>query len=307
MDGASFCHNCGTDLRHFIDQQAPLSSSPSFGAVREDVKKYSDYGKSTDRIVSPLWILVPISSLAIAFYLIAMFILALESFLASFGPPGSATPPTITPAILPLPFNLAFLGILEAASLVPSILFLYLLYILIKRRNLHFERQNRLFYSISYALRVAAGTRTGKLVYDVGPELQSIDYDLQTSRNRETEKSAVLWVILLIVPIVEIFAYFYIFYFLTNDFQEHEANENLVLSKMSRVLGSMGVPFSFSRDEGGIHYSSFWIYFLLTIVTLGIFAIYWEYLLISGPNKHFRNQVKIEDNLVEALSTLAPP
>jgi hypothetical protein len=290
LEGSTFCHNCGADLRPFIGQK-----ELSYSQISDDIKKYSAYRTSTDKIVSPLWLLVPISSLAISYYSVVTLILTLESFFSSLPPAGTAPP---TPPALPL--SLTQLSILEGISLIPYVLFLYFMYILVKRRNLHFERQNRLFYAIFLTLGMAVSKRSD-LSRDVHTDLSSINSELQSSRYRETEKSAILWVILLIVPIIGTFAYFYIFYFLANDFQEHEVGEDFALSNISRVLRSIGISFSYDRSFGTIRYSSFWLYFILDIVTLGLFGIYWMYLLINGPNMHFRNQAKIEDALISSI------
>ena len=43
------------------------------------------------------------------------------------------------------------------------------------------------------------------------------------------------------------------------------------------------------------------MYFVLTVLTLGLFEIYWLYTLINDPNEHFREHRIIEAKILEAL------
>ncbi len=45
------------------------------------------------------------------------------------------------------------------------------------------------------------------------------------------------------------------------------------------------------------------MYLILTIVT-GIFGIYWSYTLIKDPKTHFREQSRIETELLSRLEAL---
>ena len=215
---------------------------------------------------------------------------------------------TLTTPVTPqISFSSALLSQFELVSFAISILSIYLFYSLIHRRNLHFERQYRFFYDVSLALKNLNSAKGLGADQNTQNDLHSIDGDLTNVHYYETEKSAVLFAILLIVPIVSAFAYLYIFYFLMKDFEDHERMEDQILSNVKNVLRPMGAEFSFSRSDsaGEISYHSFWVYFLLTIVTLGLFESYWLYILIREPNKHFRNQVQIEDRLIGAIASLA--
>ena len=47
------------------------------------------------------------------------------------------------------------------------------------------------------------------------------------------------------------------------------------------------------------------LYIVLTIVTLGLFLLYWVYVVTNDPNKHFAVHRSVEQNLVRALEELA--
>lgn len=184
---------------------------------------------------------------------------------------------------------------------------LYLLYRLIDRRNQHFERQARVLYDASYITRqVLTARKAGQLSSEDANNLARIDATINSMRGLETHKSALLWVVLILIPIVDIFAIFYIFYFLTRDFKQHEDNEDYVLSALSYIFPSMGAPPLQTRTKRLSH-RSFILYLILDLVTLGIFNIYWFYVLIKDPNQHFVGDAALESELTSSISSLSVP
>jgi uncharacterized OB-fold protein len=297
----NFCEKCGTDLRPVRSSQAANipSANLNVAPTLEDMKEASELRKRTDNIISPLWILVPLGSLALSYTTFIVIIIEIERLFASLSSTSGTTTP-ITPPSFP------GLSYLELVSLVLLILFLYLFYTLIKRRNLHFERQYRFFYDASLVLKNLVVAKGLAMNQDVEYDLRYIDYDLTTIHYSERDRSAILWVILAVIPIIDIFAYFYIFYFLMKDFEEHESMEDSLVSKIGKVLASMGANFSFRRENsaGGIPNRNFWLYLILDIITLGAFQIYWIYTLIKDPNRHFLNQIQIENGILSAVESL---
>jgi len=120
-------------------------------------------------------------------------------------------------------------------------------------------------------------------------------------RADEGEQSGVLWVILTLVfqPVL-----LYVAYFLGRDFYRHERREDGVWEDITRAMDTLGIPVSVRRDRP-MPERSFVLYFVLSIVTLGLFTIYWLYTLIEDPNLHFRNHIRIEDDVLAALSGAA--
>jgi hypothetical protein len=287
QDGALFCHNCGADLKKISAEEAPLS------ADIENVRKYAAMRKATDEFVSPWWIIVP--AVTVLTYLGTSFY-NVFSFFRLF-----AAPALTSAAPSPLP-GLGFLnfGPLTLVTLLPEIVFLYLFYTLIKRRNLHFARQNRLFRSLNAALRKIA---RAKGAIEVERYSSYIESSLSSSTVLDREKSAAFWAILLIVPVVQIFALAYILYFLNEDFFVHEQRENYDLSVFGYELQLMGFSFTYKR-QNSVSSRSYALYLILTIITLGLFSIYWDYILIKDPNGHFADQYKIEDALLEGVMPL---
>jgi hypothetical protein len=67
------------------------------------------------------------------------------------------------------------------------------------------------------------------------------------------------------------------------------------------ALRKLGFAFDPPREEEPALERSLVRYAILTIVTLGLFGFYWLHTLISDPSKHFEDQWRFEDSLIEAL------
>ncbi len=256
----------------------------------ENLRKDFELGPQTDARVSVAWVFLPILAIVLSVVVAAAYVAAT---IAAFN--RTATPPTQE---MIAPFFGGF-AVAIGISVVAEVLFLYFFYLLIRRRNQHFPRQQRFFNDLTTVLRAAASRRN----VDVGPMLGSIESSVRYAQVEEAEKSAVLWVILLLVPFVNLIAELYILYFLTNDFYRHERREDGMLSDVERALAPMGVQFIFHRN-GPIPHRSFVLYVVVTIITFGIFGIYWEYVLIKDPNDHFANHAVYEPEILQLLAPM---
>jgi hypothetical protein len=168
------------------------------------------------------------------------------------------------------------------------------MYKLVRRRNTHFKRQMFLFEDILAFIK-AASARKG---VDVEVSLASIDRTLREVKAEETEKTAVLWALLSIfIPFVS----WYVYYFLMKDFYKHERREDGLWEDIGRTLDKFGVKFSMPRRIEPVPERSFVLYLIVTIITVGIFGIYWIYVLLKDPNNHFGYHIQIEEPLLSML------
>ncbi len=290
-DADNFCKKCGFDFR---------AQRGNVGLPVDDMKKTIELQSRTDRIVTPLWMMVPLVSFGFSIATIVLTVIDIEKALAALAASGGGFVMVGVP-----PLSIPDLTYLEIISFCLLIAELYLFYILIKRRNLHFEREYRFFYDTSLALRNLAAARGMSSDESVQHNLRDIDSHLNTIHYSARDRSAILWIILLFVPIVDIFAYFYIFYFLTKDFGEHEPMEDWLISSVSRALASIGINFTYSRDSSSkgkaIPDRNFLLYLFLDVITLGAFGIYWIYVLIKDPNNHFKTEAQIENTMLSAI------
>ena len=268
--------------------------------LRQDIRMRAE----TDKILSTAWILVPIITI-ISFIIIVIlgFVVAVSTFAfftgLPLGPPqfGQQFP---FPGFFP--FFLPFFGIASALGIAAVIVYAYLTYTLIKRRNTHFTRQWRLTEDLLNLLKGVASKKGA----NIDAPASSAERTLREMRFEEGEKPAVLWTILIFVPFVNIVAGLYVLYFLTRDFHRHEKREDNMLEDLGRAFSQLNITIA-TRRQKAIPERSYVLYLVLTIITLGIFGIYWLYTLIEDPNNHFRNHVQVEDEILSRLSpTVAP-
>lgn len=244
----------------------------------------------TDREMSVAWILVPITPY-ILFALFFITPLLLVPLTASTSPtPGASA-------------VFAFVGffLLEAITFVAvGILAAIMIYKLTRRRNTHFARQILLYEDLHSMARELASKKN----VDLAITLNNLDRTLREVRTDETEKSAALWAILAFLPFIGTLAGWYVNYFLMKDFFKHERREDGFFMDLNAALSASGVSINLPRRMLPIPDRSFILYLILTWITLGLFGIYWVYVLVTDPNNHFRQQWMIEDTVIAQVSPL---
>lgn len=158
-----------------------------------------------------------------------------------------------------------------------------MIYYLIKRRNAHFSRTEKLEALILSKLRKT-------------PESVS---DSSKTENLEPPRKAKAWTFLtlLIVPA------FYVFYFLNSDLRKHEEHEHDFLAEIMALAKDSGLTLNIHWFTAA---KSFPLgkYVVLNVVTLGLAAAYWLYRIFNDYNNHFKMQWKIEDELLSFLKAI---
>ena len=161
-----------------------------------------------------------------------------------------------------------------------------MIYYLIKRRNAHFSRQEKLEALI-----------LSKMKKTVSPEKSPLDSSQK--ENQGPSRNAHAWTIstLLIIPA------FYIFYFLKCDLRKHEEHEHDFLVEVTALAKDSGVPLNI---HGFTATPSFQLdkYLVLSVVTFGLAAAYWLYRIFNDYNSHFKMQWKNEDELLSFLKAI---
>jgi len=144
--------------------------------------------------------------------------------------------------------------------------FFPMFYYLIERRNKHFLRQDELENRVKIYFR-----KEGK--------------ELQSATNSLPERNAKLWAvsIILILPV------FIITYFLSKDLLLHEKRQQAFLAKLFPERGYIPQNLAIKK------------YTLITLATLGVGVIYWLYKIINTYNSLFKEQRKIEDEIIKLL------
>lgn len=243
----------------------------------------------SDSYMSAAWVIVPLLPLIGGVILFALFFAVLVT-----NPP--ANPPTTTPTPAFAAF-FALIGLFYVLVFVVGIIWVFLLYKLVKRRNTHFARQRFLYEDLANTVKELAS----KKGVDLSLPMNNLERTYREAMVEETEKSAALWAILSFITGI---AVLYIFYFLMKDFFKHERKEELFFEDLNRALITAGITMNLPRRTVPIPDRSFILYFILSLITFGIFGIYWIYVLLEDPNNHFRQQAMIEDTIISQVSPI---
>lgn len=173
-----------------------------------------------------------------------------------------------------------------------------LIYELIKRRNTHFSRQIILFNSLMLDLNSLA---ENKGVTEEN-NLLRINRIISEVKIEENKKDPILWAILsTFLPFMSWFVY----YFLMMDFYNHERREEIFWNDLGIILNNLNANFSVPPRTENIPNRSFGMYLILTLITMGLFGIYWVYILLRDPNVHFKYHIRIENNLINSLNSVS--
>lgn len=181
---------------------------------------------------------------------------------------------------------------------------IYILYKLMDRRLQHFERMISFRYYLIQVIREqaqAAGRQE-----ELEPEMQQLEgLHLEASnRDRAGEKSPVLW---LVLSIVIGFVMYYVYYFLNDDFRAHEANEQMFMFKAGELMQKLGMTEQQVVTNMVVPERNFVTFLILTIITCGIYGIYWWYTLITDVNNHFDNHAWWESQVYAIVSGQTGP
>ena len=155
-----------------------------------------------------------------------------------------------------------------------------MIYFLIKRRNEHFTRQEKLETIILNKLgrRHASGFPS----------------NFVRQRNAEVWASSTLLV----------FPAFYIFYFLMNDLQTHEEHEYAFLMEFVSAAKDLKLSMNLNGLAMTARKVEWKRYAVFTFGTLGFAAVYWLFRIFNDYNNHFKRQWKLEDELLKVMKSV---
>ena len=141
-------------------------------------------------------------------------------------------------------------------------------------------------------------------IFSVG----NVERELWQVALEEKERSAYLWSLLTLVPYIGGLFLAYALYRVNNDFQKHERSEFAALGDIQQTV-SLTVASPIHSEPGRFggswfpHRNSIF-YFLLSVLTVGLFSIYWLDVSIHDPEPHFKAQSQLEDAMKEMITRL---
>jgi len=249
-------------------QPGPRDTSPQ-GVIREAVQMRTQ----TDEVLSELWAFIPLISMVIIFAVSGIMALTITDYFLS-------------------------LGITMAVSIVAMVLIIILLYKLFNRNNLHSKREAMMRIAIVDLLkRRAAEQGASQMIAAQVQTMESINYE---ALNYEPERSAAVWAILPIIPIVGWIFMLIGLYYLTSYPPAHDRRWHAFTQQVQSAGSQLGIPVMLPSWRT-LPERSFIIYFILTIVTFGFFMIYWFYVLVKDMNEHYMAQWQFEDQLMREI------
>lgn len=175
---------------------------------------------------------------------------------------------------------------------------LFIFYKLMERRDQHLARMaNMVNTSVALLNESAARRGTSELI---AQELAQIEMIQREMYDQSRERGAALWLVIGILTGIGIWIGYY---FIMDDMARHDQLEAQFFTLMSSALAKLGLSAQGSQAAPNIPDRNFVAYLLLSLVTCGIFAFYWIYVLVEDGNRHVEAQVQWEDFLYSALAT----
>ncbi len=268
---AQWCSNCGVSLASAAPSPTPAQAVPipaptpmySGGASRQQVINAIQSRTQSDEILGTFWALLLLIAVIVQIVFVVIF------------------------------FPLALVG-----SLIFEILVIILLYKLLKRNENHFKRETILRAALVNYLR-EKGNETYKTQM-IGAQLGTMESINQEAAFREKDHNVILLIILLIIPIVSFFAMLYVLYILTKEPFGHDQRWHAYSQNAQAAAQQIGMNVMMPSWKT-LNERSYLLYIILTLFTLGLFAIYWVYILVTDMNEHMETQWQFEDQLMRNL------
>jgi hypothetical protein len=168
----------------------------------------------------------------------------------------------------------------------------YLIYRWIDTRNKHLTRIAKL-YSIAVEMSELLNFKRSPIIRSRLDELTIGNV------NRSVALNVVLGII---IP----FYILYIFHFINKELVKHTRSEKLFLTTLIDDVKSKDALFSKSiLDYKEVENKNTLLYIILSIITLGIFTIYWMYSLSKDYNEHIINQQILDNAILESLRRIS--
>jgi hypothetical protein len=172
----------------------------------------------------------------------------------------------------------------------------YVTYQIVRRSRDHNRRRLELLDAATAAAwdRAQASGKADQL----RPQFESMGAHLGELRNLTTNfRDPVIWTVLrLLGTIVDII----LFILLDGDLVKHDAAERAAETELAGIYSALGADLAGARGEP--HQAHNYVArVLVTLVTVGIYFLWWTYNIMMDENQHFEENWAWEDSLRHAL------
>ena len=275
--------------------QQPQMYQPPKTYVDEKVAQSKIYGAmrmrdSTDKIISIRW------AFAILAFQLIVPIMAISLILLFFSGTNLNISGTAQVAVIVLIFLAAVAMVIFQSALV---------YKLVGRRDEHFRRDMLMKQGMLEYLD-AISVKEKKDINVERWTMNTIMYSV-TESDRSTGLWALLVGLVVIIPIVGVFAMFYCLHFLTKDVHSHDQRQRDFNYQFQLAMFKMGKIDTISYDWVPLPKRDPAAYVLVSILTLSFFLPYWWYVNIVDMNSHMRNQWDFESQIIHMTKVSETP
>ncbi len=232
----------------------------------------------TDVTIGPRWIVLAITS-----YLLWIVF-------AIFASNGFTLPSLSVPETLGIFGTLAF-----STSTGTS----FLVYGLLNRQNKHAEREQEFAWEMMNRIQ----SRTDPSRVNILLPLSSAQQDFSKLLERSCEHSAILWSLLVLIPYAGWIFLIVALYLLTQASNLHERMERSLFEDLDLTLAAEGshrvvLDGGIPRSRNSVAYA------IASVLTVGIVALSWLYIMVIGEEAHFRYHSSLEPILLGAFLDL---
>ena len=320
-DDGRFCSFCGKALGPADKDAAVTADQAAENAKKIILYSIGSKGK-TDRQISPAWSAVTLLLVLPTAGIYGISILAILFSLNYGGEDGL--------------YEFYYVYGRNLLTIAFGVLFALLVFKMLSRMNEHMEREERLRRGVMTYLMASSRAASSEsemmkeLVTASAYDGQALVYEKKMPPRKWAYQFALVFVIGSLLSIAEgawlflsadrnfvLFALIaYGTYFvliiglvmllmfasnLMKTMYTHEVRWDGFVNSTGVALRKLGKRFDSSAQATAMKERSMMLYAVLTVITLGLFGIYWLYVLIDDPNKHFVRQEAVEDTLKKAL------
>ncbi len=252
-------------------------SSGSSEAKQRIVSIVQDRGR-TDTVISPLWFIFPVLAVIALFAAYAVVTLSFNSTTNSYS------------------FGIGVLIAIVALILAADIIIAYINYHLVKRQNMHIQREAALRRAMIDYFRTKNQERGGSPAEQYIQAMENIDRD---SLSSEKIREPLLYAIIIFIPIIGELFLLYLLWFTSRFASAHDRRWNAFAQNASYAGAQLGeniMPPNPQRIPKRLT-----ILYLIFSIIFPVILILWYYVAIKDLNDHFREEWQFEDQLVGAI------
>jgi len=259
----------------------------------EDIQRLHMERENTDRKISiGLTIIASLSSILAVVFIIA-YIFSMISYFSSFTSNINYTSSIYTPS--------QYTGIIGILSLIGGVIVIGALFIILEiyvfhrwldARNKHFNRSREFYKLLFEYMKDKVPDKYKDRLYELKGSIDTL-YNL-----KRRDIGSVAWAIIVTIFSLGIFLLVH----LTIDYYLHRRLEEEVAYKLNDFFTSMGLPKVEWRED--YEEREVLLYALLSLLTIGLFQIYWFYVISKDQNEHFDTHSRFEERVINNLEKL---